>query len=68
MVSLFALSGINLFLLGALVCTTGAILTVGLRGARVLKVSWGLTLLVVLALALTAWCCVEMAAYISRST
>jgi hypothetical protein len=54
MVALFALSDMNLFLLGALVCAAGAILTVGLRAARVLKLSWGLTLLMFLALALAS--------------
>jgi hypothetical protein len=54
-------------LLGALVCAIAAVVLVGLRAARVIKASWGLTLLVFLALAVAAWCCVEMADYVSRS-
>jgi hypothetical protein len=58
---------IDLFLVCAHVCAAGAIVLLGLKAARVVKVPWWLTLLVCVAMAVAGWCCLEMAASINRS-
>jgi hypothetical protein len=60
-------SGILFFEICALACAASAFAVLALKAARVVKMRRRLTVLVCLALAGAAWCCLYLAASISAS-